>query len=91
MSNLGLIVHVRAMLTLILPTRKVISLCHPYRARPAVCPSSILLADHLQVPILISLTMIMDSAKIGRNISFKKFGMVRVKNYSICIFCNKFV
>ena len=44
-------------LTVILPTPKVISLFHQYR------PGSILLADHLQVFILMSLKLIMDSAK----------------------------
>ena len=41
---------------------------------------SYMLADQLQVPILISLKMIMDSAKNCRwIIPFKKFGMIRVK------------
>ena len=48
--------------------------------RCAVCPGSILLADQLQVLILISIKLITDSSKNVRwNIPFKKCGMVRVK------------
>ena len=50
-------------LTLILPTLKVSSLCHQSMHVHAVWPGSILLADQLQFFILISLQMIMDSAK----------------------------
>ena len=74
-------------LTLILPTSKVISLCHQYWARPA-CTSMQSDQDlyywptQLQVFILISLKMIMHSAKNGRWIMpFKKFGMIRVNVY----------
>ena len=74
----------KSILTLILPTPKVINLCHQYRARPACTDVQ---SDHAlycwltncQSFILISLNMIMDSAKnVGIIISFKKFGMVRV-------------
>ena len=72
------------LLTLIMPTSKVISLCHQYRFQAslhicAVWPGSILLADQLQVLVLISLKMVMDSSKnVMWIIPFKKFGMVRV-------------
>ena len=63
-------------LTLILPTPRVIRLCRHYRARPAYT------SDQLQVFIMISLKLLMDSDKnVGRIISFKKFGMIRVKGY----------
>ena len=76
------------LLTLILPTPKVISLwCHQYRARPTCtsvqCDQALYCwptSSWYQVLILISLKMIMDSAKNWRwIIPFKKFGMVSVK------------
>ena len=58
-------------LTLILPTPKAISLCHQY-----IEPGQ---PDHLENFILISLKLIMNSAKnVGRIISFRKFDMIRV-------------
>ena len=73
--------------TLILPTPKVISLCNQYRARPD-CTSVqsdqalLLLADQFRVFILTSLKMIMECSKNRRwIISFKEFGMVRVKHW----------
>ena len=59
-------------LTLTLPELKLISHFHQY----AVWPSSILLADQLQLFILISLKMRMDCRWI---IPFKKFSWLRVK------------
>ena len=53
-------------------------------AHHAVWPSSILLADHLQVLILISLNMIMDRSKNGRwIIPFKKFSRLKVNECCI--------
>ena len=74
------------LLSLILLEPKVISLCHQYRAMP-VCTSMqhdqalyILLADQLEVLILVSLKVIMDSAKNRWWINdFKKFRRLRVK------------
>ena len=63
-------------LTRILPTPKVNSLCHQYRACTSV--QSILLADQLQVFIL----------KTLKTIRFKKFGRLRVKfTISVLLLC----
>ena len=82
---LSIVTHY-VILTLILPTLKVISLCHQYRARPE-CTS--MQSDqalycwltNFKVFILISLKLTMDSAKMQGwfFFSFKKFGMIRVK------------
>ena len=66
-------------LTLILMEPEVINLCQQYRARPACTPAqsdhagSILLADHLQVPIFISLKLI-------RTLSKMEVGQVQLIN-----------
>ena len=69
-------------LTLILPTPKVISHCHKYRARPACSSTQSDQALYCWVFILISLKIILDSAKNFRwIIPFEKLGMVRVKQH----------
>ena len=66
--------------TLILPKLKAISLCQQYRARPA-WPGSILVAGELKVfMILLSLKIILDSAKNRRLIfPLENVGMVLVR------------
>ena len=82
-SNLSFTTLVRN-LTLILPKPKVPLPLVQSKTSLHICavwPSSILLADQLQGPILISLKMITDSSKNGRwIIPFKKFSRLRVKS-----------
>ena len=75
---------------LILPELKIICLCHQYRARSAVWPSSILLADHLQVFTMISLKWYWTVPKrYGGLFCIRKFDMVRVLKKSPWSIINK--
>ena len=76
-------------LTLILPTTKILAFAisiEPGQTAQTVWPGCILLADQLQVFILISLKMIMDKSKNRRWIfPFMKLGMVRVNTMQFII------
>ena len=77
-------------LTLILLEPKLISLCHQYRACMPVQSDQalLLLADHLQVLVLISIKIIMDSSKNGRwIIPFMKFSRLRVNQKLLLTIC----
>ena len=82
--------YILNVLTLILPKPKLVILFHQYRARPACTSSQSYQALYwwltgneillLQVLILISLKMVMESSKNGRwIIPFKEFSRIRVK------------